>query len=84
MDSFDPFSASPPIGSWRTTFLTLRNETLTPQPPTKVAHLLQNLILSQSNALIDVSTDLAPHKVFISIPFAGTYASHLFIWLLGQ
>ncbi|XP_031094137.1 HEAT repeat-containing protein 6 [Ipomoea triloba] len=63
MESTDPFSSSPSVRSWRTAFLTLRDETLISPPPTNVVQLLQNLIFSQSSTLIEVSTDLPPHEV---------------------
>ncbi|XP_019198974.1 PREDICTED: HEAT repeat-containing protein 6 [Ipomoea nil] len=69
MDSTDPFSSSPSIRSWRTAFLTLRDETLISPPPTNVVQLLQNLIFSQSTTLIEVSTDLPPHEVTSDLMF---------------
>ncbi|CAH9068676.1 unnamed protein product [Cuscuta europaea] len=79
MDSSDPLSPSPSVRSWRTAFLTLRDETLTSPPPSNVVHLLQNLILSQSNDLIKVSADLAPHEVTSDLLFLMDLAQSISI-----
>ncbi|GER28444.1 ARM repeat superfamily protein [Striga asiatica] len=50
------------VRSWRTAFLTLRDETLCSPPGATVLRLLNQLILSQSNTLIAASLDLSPHE----------------------
>ncbi|CAA0838457.1 ARM repeat superfamily protein [Striga hermonthica] len=51
------------VRSWRTAFLTLRDETLCSPSGATVLRLLNQLILSQSNTLIAASLDLSPHEV---------------------
>ncbi|KAL6526451.1 hypothetical protein OROGR_015541 [Orobanche gracilis] len=51
------------VRSWRTVFLTLRDESLGSPPRTTILHLLNQLILSQSSSLIAAAADLPPHEV---------------------
>ncbi|PIN24647.1 hypothetical protein CDL12_02610 [Handroanthus impetiginosus] len=51
------------VRSWRTAFLTLRDEILASPPRATVLHLLNQLILSQSDSLIAATPDLPPHEV---------------------
>ncbi|KAI3460726.1 hypothetical protein Pfo_017389 [Paulownia fortunei] len=51
------------VRPWRTAFLTLRDETLGSPPRATVLHLLNQLILSQSDSLIAAAPDLPPHEV---------------------
>ncbi|KAL6571731.1 hypothetical protein OROHE_003374 [Orobanche hederae] len=51
------------VRSWRTAFLTLRDESLGSPPRTTILHLLNQLILSQSSSLIAAAADLPPHEV---------------------
>ncbi|XP_072966428.1 uncharacterized protein [Typha angustifolia] len=57
-------SSSPGVRSWRTAFLTLRDETLAcPSPPTLLS-LLRDLVLSHpSDALAAAAAHLPPHEV---------------------
>lgn len=52
--------SSTSVRSWRTSFLTLRDETLTSPPTTSLLH---NLIFSQSDTLIAAAPHLPPHEV---------------------
>ncbi|MCL7044928.1 hypothetical protein MKW94_005147 [Papaver nudicaule] len=52
-----------PVRSWRTAFLTLRDETLTSPPQTSLSCLLQNLVFSHSHSLIEASKHLSSHEV---------------------
>lgn len=57
-------SPSPDVRSWRTSFLTLRDETLNPPPPSSLLTLLQNVILSHPSAsLIAAAAQLPSHEV---------------------
>ncbi|XP_022634520.1 HEAT repeat-containing protein 6 isoform X4 [Vigna radiata var. radiata] len=55
--------------SWRTAFLTLRDETLTIPPRNSNVQLLDNLILSHSNALVSAAVELPSHEVLSDILF---------------
>uniref|UniRef100_A0A7N1A0M5 DUF4042 domain-containing protein n=1 Tax=Kalanchoe fedtschenkoi TaxID=63787 RepID=A0A7N1A0M5_KALFE len=56
-------TSSPSIRAWRTAFLTLRDETLTPPIRTSLPNLLHTLILSHSVDLIAAAPDLPAHEV---------------------
>lgn len=58
--------SSSAVRSWRTAFLTLRDETLASPPPSAVLNLLQHLLFSNSQSLIAAAPDLPPHEVFFS------------------
>ncbi|CAK9149775.1 unnamed protein product [Ilex paraguariensis] len=64
-----PSLSSSSIRSWRTAFLTLRDETLTSPPQTVVVHLLHHLIFSQSDSLIAAASDLPSHEVTSDVMF---------------
>ncbi|KAL3830375.1 hypothetical protein ACJIZ3_019177 [Penstemon smallii] len=51
------------VRSWRTSFLTLRDETLASPPRPTLLHLLNQLIFAQSDFLIAAAPDLPPHEV---------------------
>ncbi|KAI3983804.1 hypothetical protein MKX01_011512 [Papaver californicum] len=51
-----------PVRSWRTAFLTLRDETLT-SPQTSLSSLLQNLVFSHSHSLMEALKDLSSNEV---------------------
>ncbi|KAL5833246.1 hypothetical protein ACOSQ3_016920 [Xanthoceras sorbifolium] len=52
------------VRSWRTTFLTLRDETSTGSPAgSSISQLLRSLIFSNSDSLISAASDLPPHEV---------------------
>ncbi|GFP81254.1 heat repeat-containing protein 6 [Phtheirospermum japonicum] len=51
------------VKSWRTAFLTLRDESLGSPAGATIVHLLDQLILSQSDSLIAAAPDLPPHEV---------------------
>ncbi|KAJ8768399.1 hypothetical protein K2173_021552 [Erythroxylum novogranatense] len=60
------------IRTWRTAFLTLRDETLTSSPKSESktpSHLLHNLIFSHSDTLISAAPDLPPHEVTSDLLF---------------
>ncbi|KAM7531528.1 hypothetical protein LguiB_034938 [Lonicera macranthoides] len=59
-------AAASSVRSWRTAFLTLRDETLT-SPPTST--LLHHLIFSQSDTLIAAAPHLSPHEVTSDVTF---------------
>ncbi|KAF8379868.1 hypothetical protein HHK36_027333 [Tetracentron sinense] len=61
--------AASSVRSWRTAFLTLRDETLTSPPRTSIHILLQNLIFSQTDTLIAAAPDLPPHEVTSDVIF---------------
>lgn len=57
-------SSSSALRSWRTAFLTLRDETLASPPPQVLLALLQDLMLSHSSdVLVAAAHDLPPHEV---------------------
>ncbi|XP_020114752.1 HEAT repeat-containing protein 6 isoform X1 [Ananas comosus] len=60
-------SSSPGARSWRTAFLTLRDETLAPPPPHALLSLLRDLVLSHPSgalaAAAAAAADLPPHEV---------------------
>ncbi|KAL6986551.1 hypothetical protein U1Q18_019909 [Sarracenia purpurea var. burkii] len=62
-------SSLSPVRSWRTAFLTLRDETLNSPSCTTVIHLLNHLIFSQSQILISVASDLPSHEVTSDLMF---------------
>lgn len=59
------------VRSWRTAFLTLRDETQTLSSPSlrsaSVLHLLNHVILSQSDTLIEAAPNLPPQEVTLDI-----------------
>ncbi|KAI4326769.1 hypothetical protein L6164_019306 [Bauhinia variegata] len=61
--------STPSIRSWRTAFLTLRDETLTTPTRTSVTQMLHNLIFSHSHTLISAVTELPSHEVLSDILF---------------
>ncbi|KAL2334265.1 hypothetical protein Fmac_015478 [Flemingia macrophylla] len=60
---------TPGIRSWRTAFLTLRDETLTIPPRNSSAQMFENLIFSHSNALVSAAVELPSHEVLSDIMF---------------
>ncbi|MED6169712.1 hypothetical protein PIB30_023736, partial [Stylosanthes scabra] len=63
-------AATPPVRVWRTAFLTLRDETLTPPPSSaSTPQLLSNLIFSQSFTLLSAAPELPSHEVLSDILF---------------
>ncbi|CAN1779464.1 hypothetical protein LINPERHAP1_LOCUS14752 [Linum perenne] len=63
-------SSSSAIRSWRTAFLTLRDETLTSSPKSKsITQLLNDLIFSSSRVLISAAPDLPSHEVTSDLLF---------------
>lgn len=61
--------SSSAVRSWRTAFLTLRDETLASPPPSAVLNLLQHLLFSNSQSLIAAAPDLPPHEIVSDIMF---------------
>ncbi|XP_068634816.1 uncharacterized protein [Aristolochia californica] len=55
-------ASSSSLRSWRTAFLSLRDETLTP-PRTPLPDLLRNLIFSQTEILLEAAPELPSHEV---------------------
>ncbi|XXG76379.1 hypothetical protein AAC387_Pa08g0743 [Persea americana] len=51
------------VRSWRTAFLTLRDETLAPLPRSSLSNLLRTLLFSQTEILISATPDLPPREV---------------------
>ncbi|XP_010934593.1 uncharacterized protein [Elaeis guineensis] len=71
-------SCSPSSGvrSWRTAFLTLRDETLTSPPPPALFAFLRDLVLSQpSDSLVAAASDLSPHEVTSDVILLAELAS---------
>ncbi|XP_054824289.1 uncharacterized protein LOC129322185 isoform X2 [Prosopis cineraria] len=62
-------TSPPSVRSWRTAFLTLRDEILTPPPRTSLAQMLNNLIFSHSHALLSAVPELPSHEVLSDILF---------------
>ncbi|KAK2388509.1 hypothetical protein QL285_062187 [Trifolium repens] len=60
---------TPLVRSWRTSFLTLRDETLTNLPRTSTPQLLNNLIFSHSHTLLCAAPELPSHEVLSDILF---------------
>ncbi|XP_027343475.1 HEAT repeat-containing protein 6 isoform X2 [Abrus precatorius] len=60
---------TPLVRSWRTSFLTLRDETLTIPLRNSTAQMLDNLIFSHSNSLVSAALELPSHEVFSDILF---------------
>ncbi|XP_050227184.1 uncharacterized protein LOC126676898 [Mercurialis annua] len=60
--------------TWRTAFLTLRDETLTAASP--VPQLLHDLIFSHSHSLISAASHLPPHEVTSDLLFLLDLAAH--------
>jgi hypothetical protein len=58
---------TPLVRSWRTSFLTLRDETLTNLPRTSTPQLLNNLIFSHSHTLLCAAPELPSHEVLITL-----------------
>ncbi|KAJ6830928.1 HEAT repeat-containing protein 6 [Iris pallida] len=57
-------AAAADVRPWRTSFLTLRDETLASPPPSSVSPLLRNLLLSHSaTELAAAAAELPPHEV---------------------
>uniref|UniRef100_A0A2P2LUC3 Uncharacterized protein MANES_17G015000 n=1 Tax=Rhizophora mucronata TaxID=61149 RepID=A0A2P2LUC3_RHIMU len=57
-------SAATAIRTWRTAFLTLRDETSTSSPKSEsIAQLLQDLIFTQSSSLLSAASDLPAHEL---------------------
>lgn len=56
---------TPLVRSWRTAFLTLRDETLTIPPRSSTTQMLDTLIFSNSNALLSAAVELPSHEVSI-------------------
>ncbi|KAG8634130.1 HEAT repeat-containing protein 6 isoform X2 [Manihot esculenta] len=74
-------SSSLMIRTWRTAFLTLRDETLTRSPKSEsksIGELLHNLIFSHSNSLISAAPDLPPHEVTSDLSFLLELAANSF------
>ncbi|KAK7342809.1 hypothetical protein VNO80_25765 [Phaseolus coccineus] len=66
------FGAAAPtslVRSWRTAFLTLRDETLTIPSRNSNVQLLDNLILSHSKAFVSAAVELPSHEVLSDILF---------------
>ena len=55
--------SSSAVKSWRTAFLTLRDENSASPPRATVVRLLDKLILSQSHSLVAAAPQLPPHEV---------------------
>ncbi|KAL5551204.1 hypothetical protein UlMin_001380 [Ulmus minor] len=62
-------SVSSEVRTWRTSFLTLRDETLSSPPRTPLSQLLHNLIFSQSQSLLSAAPKLPPHEVTSDLLF---------------
>ncbi|KAJ0049462.1 hypothetical protein Pint_14954 [Pistacia integerrima] len=63
-------SSSSSVRSWRTAFLTLRDETSSGAPAgTSVDQLVHNLIFANSHSLISAASDLPPHEVTSDVLF---------------
>ncbi|XP_065858384.1 uncharacterized protein [Euphorbia lathyris] len=65
-------SSSSNVRTWRTAFLTLRDETLTASPKSdskSIPLLLHNVIFSHSRSLIYSAADLPPHEVTSDLLF---------------
>ncbi|XP_073224565.1 uncharacterized protein [Cicer arietinum] len=60
---------TPLVRSWRTAFLTLRDETLTNPPRTSTSQMLHNLIFSHSHTLLCAAPELPSHEVLSDIVF---------------
>lgn len=60
---------TPLVRSWRTAFLTLRDETLTIPPRGSTTQMLDTLIFSNSNALLSAAVELPSHEVLSDILF---------------
>ncbi|CAK8563036.1 unnamed protein product [Lathyrus sativus] len=57
------------VRSWRTSFLTPRDETLTNPPRNSTAQLLQSLIFSHSHNLLSAAPKVSSHEVLSDIAF---------------
>ncbi|KZV33103.1 HEAT repeat-containing protein 6 [Dorcoceras hygrometricum] len=55
--------------SWRTTFLTLRDETLASPPALTVLRLVDELVFSQYDTLLSAAPDLSSHEVTSDLMF---------------
>ncbi|XP_038687372.1 HEAT repeat-containing protein 6 isoform X2 [Tripterygium wilfordii] len=62
--------ASSSVRTWRTAFLSLRDETLTSTPRhSTIGKLLDRLLFSNSNSLLSAAPDLPPHEVTSDVLF---------------
>ncbi|KAJ1406091.1 hypothetical protein SESBI_25350 [Sesbania bispinosa] len=67
---FGAVAPTPLVRTWRTAFLTLRDETLTTPPHTSsTAQMLDNLIFSHSHALVSAAPELPSDEVLSDILF---------------
>ncbi|PON40673.1 Armadillo-type fold containing protein [Parasponia andersonii] len=57
------------VRTWRTAFLSVRDEILTSPPPIPLPQLLQQLVFSHSHALLSAALDLPPHEVTSDLLF---------------
>ncbi|XP_021667180.2 uncharacterized protein LOC110655247 isoform X3 [Hevea brasiliensis] len=74
-------SSSSMIRTWRTAFLTLRDETLASSPKSEsksIGELLHNLIFSHSHSLISAAPDLPSHEVTSDLSFLLELAANSF------
>ncbi|KAJ4711744.1 HEAT repeat-containing protein 6 [Melia azedarach] len=70
-------SATTVARSWRTAFLTLRDETSSGSPAgTSIGELLHNLIFSNSDSLISAASDLPPDEVTSDVLFLLELVAH--------
>ena len=80
---------TPLIRSWRTAFLTLRDEFLTNPPRNSTSQMLHNLIFSHSHTLLSAAPELPSHEV--SMPstinrffiFFVEIFSLIFVWIFS-
>ncbi|XP_073043626.1 uncharacterized protein [Primulina eburnea] len=68
---------SPAARSWRTTFLTLRDETLASPPTLTILHLLDQLVFSQYDSLLTAAPELPSHEVTSDLMFLMELARHI-------
>ncbi|KAK7308357.1 hypothetical protein VNO77_41959 [Canavalia gladiata] len=66
---FGTAASTPLVRSWRTAFLTLRDETLTIPPRNSTAQMLDNLIFSHADTLLSAVPELPSHEVLSDILF---------------
>ncbi|PON93043.1 Armadillo-type fold containing protein [Trema orientale] len=57
------------VRTWRTAFLSVRDEILTSPPPIPLPQLLQQLLFSHSHALLSAALELPPHEVTSDLLF---------------
>lgn len=72
-----PSEISSAARSWRTTFLTLRDETLASPPTPTVLRLLDQLVFSQHDSLLSAAPDLPSHEVTSDLMFLMELARHI-------